>query len=283
MTDLIVNSLSVDDGDVTLSKAGANIVLTATGNLVKGGNTVTIPAGTDTILTETSTATLTNKTISGASNTLSNIAQSSVTNLTTDLGNKQPLDTQLTDLAALAYASNSLKVVRVNAGETAFELATPTTPTTIKFGGIRWRSSTATASIVGSGSSRVMGTPVLIPTSSGETSTMSGTASGFTIGTTTASLSYNATGFVHVVGTTSTRAPSAAGGVGWLILRINGVEVARSEDLQYASTGQFRAVNYTGSYTSGHSIDLAFTYDGGTKTYNFDDGQITCIFISDNT
>jgi len=37
---------------------------------------------------------------------------------------KQPLDAQLTDLAGLAYASNSLKVVRVNAGETAFELAT---------------------------------------------------------------------------------------------------------------------------------------------------------------
>ena len=36
----------------------------------------------------------------------------------------QPLDTQLTDLAGLAYATNSLKVLRVNAGETAFELAT---------------------------------------------------------------------------------------------------------------------------------------------------------------
>lgn len=42
-----------------------------------------------------------------------------------DLATKQPLDTQLTDLAALSYAGNTLKVVRVNAGETAFELATP--------------------------------------------------------------------------------------------------------------------------------------------------------------
>jgi hypothetical protein len=40
------------------------------------------------------------------------------------LATKQPLDTQLTDVAALTYASNALKVVRVNAGETAFELAT---------------------------------------------------------------------------------------------------------------------------------------------------------------
>jgi hypothetical protein len=39
-------------------------------------------------------------------------------------GTYQPLDTQLTDLAGLAYAGNTLKVVRVNAGETAFELAT---------------------------------------------------------------------------------------------------------------------------------------------------------------
>jgi hypothetical protein len=36
----------------------------------------------------------------------------------------QPLDTQLTDIAGLAYTGNTLKVVRVNAGETAFELAT---------------------------------------------------------------------------------------------------------------------------------------------------------------
>ena len=36
----------------------------------------------------------------------------------------QPLDTQLTSLAGLSYSGNTLKVVRVNAGESAFELAT---------------------------------------------------------------------------------------------------------------------------------------------------------------
>ena len=51
------------------------------------------------------TATLTNKTISGASNTITNITQSSVTNLTTDLAAKQPLDGDLTSLAA-ASATN---------------------------------------------------------------------------------------------------------------------------------------------------------------------------------
>jgi hypothetical protein len=38
----------------------------------------------------------------------------------------QGLDTQLTSLAGLSYTGNSLKVVRVNAGETSFELATLT-------------------------------------------------------------------------------------------------------------------------------------------------------------
>ena len=44
--------------------------------------------------------------------------------LTSDLSAYQPLDTQLTSLAGLSYTSNTLKVVRVNAGETGFELAT---------------------------------------------------------------------------------------------------------------------------------------------------------------
>ena len=42
----------------------------------------------------------------------------------TQLDGKQASDAQLTSLAALSYAGNTLKVVRVNAGETDFELAT---------------------------------------------------------------------------------------------------------------------------------------------------------------
>ena len=44
--------------------------------------------------------------------------------MTAALAGKQPLDTQLTDFAALAYAGNALKVLRVNAGETGLEFAT---------------------------------------------------------------------------------------------------------------------------------------------------------------
>lgn len=46
----------------------------------------------------------------------------------------QPLDAQLTSLAGLSYTGNSLKVVRVNVGETAFELATITAGDVSKVG-----------------------------------------------------------------------------------------------------------------------------------------------------
>jgi len=52
--------------------------------------------------------------------------------LTSDLSSYQPLDTQLTDLAGLSYTGNANKVVRVNAGETGFELAT------VSSGGLSW-------------------------------------------------------------------------------------------------------------------------------------------------
>jgi hypothetical protein len=44
--------------------------------------------------------------------------------LSVDTASYQPLDTQLTDLAGLSYASNGLKFLRVNTGETGWELAT---------------------------------------------------------------------------------------------------------------------------------------------------------------
>lgn len=46
----------------------------------------------------------------------------------------QPLDAQLTDLSGLVYAANALKVIRVNAGATGFELATNSA--SVAWGGI---------------------------------------------------------------------------------------------------------------------------------------------------
>ena len=73
--------------------------LTFTGKTVTGGTftlpiissisnsgTVTIPTGTDTLVARTSTDTLTNKSISGSSNTLSNIANASLTNSSLTVG-----------------------------------------------------------------------------------------------------------------------------------------------------------------------------------------------------
>ncbi len=51
-----------------------------------------------------------------------NIAESQVTNLTTDLGNKQPLDTLLTAISGLSGTAS--QVLRRNAGNTAYEFAT---------------------------------------------------------------------------------------------------------------------------------------------------------------
>lgn len=96
-------------------------------NLVQGQ----VRAGNS--VTSISTTTLTNKTISGGSNTLSNIAQSSVTNLTTDLSGKLASSSNLSDVGNATTSrnnilpsktGNSLKYLRVNAGETDYEVAT---------------------------------------------------------------------------------------------------------------------------------------------------------------
>jgi stress-induced morphogen len=71
-----VSSVNSQTGTVVLGKADVGL-----GNVDNTSDTTKWAAS----------ATLTNKTISGASNTLTNIAQSSVTNLTTDLAAKAPL------------------------------------------------------------------------------------------------------------------------------------------------------------------------------------------------
>lgn len=55
-----------------------------------------------------SAQTLSNKSLSGSANTFSNIPQTAITSLTTDLAAKQPLDAELTALAGLTSATDKL-------------------------------------------------------------------------------------------------------------------------------------------------------------------------------
>lgn len=75
---------------------------------------------------------------------------------------RQPLDAQLTGLAGLTYGSNALKVVRVNAGETGWELATVSgggsTPTGTGLYGVTGGVMDAAAVTIGSGLSLSAGT-----------------------------------------------------------------------------------------------------------------------------
>jgi hypothetical protein len=74
----------------TYSITNAYITSPNISSIVNTG-TLTLPTTTDTLVGRATTDTLTNKTISGASNTVSNIPESAVTNLTTDLAAKLPL------------------------------------------------------------------------------------------------------------------------------------------------------------------------------------------------
>jgi hypothetical protein len=136
----------------TVTGSGLGNVVSINGDtsalqLISGSNNIsTSTAGGTTTINGTLLAPKANPTFTGtigtpltASRTLvtdgsGNLAASSVTStvlgyldvgssLTTLLSGKQDSDTQLTSLAGLSYAGNGSKVVRVNAGETDFELA----------------------------------------------------------------------------------------------------------------------------------------------------------------
>jgi len=78
---------------ITRSSGAVNIFtpLSIPSSVTAGGNNFNFPAVAGTLVGRASTDTLTNKTIDGGSNTLQNIAQSSVTSLTSDLALKAPL------------------------------------------------------------------------------------------------------------------------------------------------------------------------------------------------
>lgn len=102
LTNLSLTTPTVSDPVLTLSSSSSTTARrlaadSANGRLLLGDGTSALQLTAD-----NKAATLTNKTISGASNTISAIAQSSVTNLTTDLAAKADSSTLTTHTSATA-------------------------------------------------------------------------------------------------------------------------------------------------------------------------------------
>ena len=126
--DGVTNGRAADGTSITSHSANAitEHIFTATdaneANLHVNSSTV-IHGITGALAGVTATQTLTNKTISGASNTLSNIAQSSVTNLVSDLAAKAPVSVTINPQTA------SYTLVLADAGKQVEILVTSTANT----------------------------------------------------------------------------------------------------------------------------------------------------------
>lgn len=128
-TDLLINRVETAVGSglqsfIDMQVGGVSKArIDNTGAITAVGATITTPGtASGSVSVIDGTQTLTNKTISGASNTLSNIPESAVTNLTTDLAAKAPLASPaLTGTPTAPTASNGTNTTQV--ATTAFVLA----------------------------------------------------------------------------------------------------------------------------------------------------------------
>lgn len=98
----------------TIGSAGATFngstsgTTTVVATATAGTTTLTLPAATDTLVGKATTDTLTNKTISGASNTLSNIANASLTNSSVTIGSTSvSLGATATTIAGLSSVTST--------------------------------------------------------------------------------------------------------------------------------------------------------------------------------
>jgi len=128
------------------------VIATATA----GTTTLTLPAATDTLVGKATTDTLTNKTISGSSNTLSNIANASLTNSAVTIGSTSiSLGGTVTTFAGLAsVTSTSFVGALTGNASTATALQTARTINGVSFNGsadITVTSNTTNALTIGTG------------------------------------------------------------------------------------------------------------------------------------
>lgn len=118
LTSPIVSGLYVSDSSIVFEGAtNDNFETTLTVTDPTADQTITLPNATDTLVGKATTDTLTNKTISGATNTLTNIGNASLTNSTISgksLGNNLDALTISTGLSGTTYNGSSAVTIAID-------------------------------------------------------------------------------------------------------------------------------------------------------------------------
>ena len=145
-------------GTPTLAGATSGTIgLVATA--IAGSNTLTLPAATDTLVARETTDTLKNKTISGSDNTLSNIANASLTNSAITING--------TSISLGGSATITAAAASVTVGTTTVASGTDTYILYNNAGTLGNVATTGTGSVVRAGSPALTGTPTLAGATSG--------------------------------------------------------------------------------------------------------------------
>lgn len=125
LTALDVDNININGNTIISTDTNGNINLTpnGTGKNVLANAQVTSLTASEIVITDGSKNLVSAAVATYPSLTELTYLKGVTSAIQTQINAKQATDTQLTSLAALSYTGNALKVVRVNAGETDFELA----------------------------------------------------------------------------------------------------------------------------------------------------------------
>lgn len=154
LTSPTVSGLYVSDSSIVFEGAtNDNFETTLTVADPTADQTITLPNATDTLVGKATTDTLTNKTISGATNTLTNIANSSLTNSTISgksLGNNLDALTISTGLSGTTYNGSSAVTIAIDSTVATLSGTQPLTNKTLGSG-------TALSANLAAGSNKITG------------------------------------------------------------------------------------------------------------------------------